>query len=81
MSQCSEAAADKANYSEKYKQSETTTKKFISSAGASIETAKNVSVRNFFNLLFNQIRSVFNGDIVIQSDICLTPNLKMILQK
>ena len=32
-------------------------------------------------LLFNQIKSVFKGDIEIHSDVCLTPNLKDDIQE
>ena len=82
VAQCSEAVANNANYSEKQKQAESgSKKKFVSTAGATIETTKNVSAQNFLTLLLNQIKGVFKGEIEIHSEFCLTPNLKDEIQE
>ena len=78
IAQCSEAIAGTSSESEKHKNhSESNNrKKLISTASASVETLKDVSVQNFLTLLMNQIKGVFKGQIEIQSQVYLTPDEK-----
>ena len=77
MADCTEAISGNTVNSEKTKDNYSqgkSKKTMISTASANVETHKDSSVQQFFNLLMNQIRGIFKGHIEIQSEINITPD-------
>ena len=60
-----------ANISEKRTKLIDAKPKYISKASGCVSTKKGQNVRSFFNLVLNQARAVFNGTILVESDINL----------